>query len=567
MSRLGAMRGLWIVLGVSLVVACGAPRSQIPSQQGPSPAQAGPKTLTIGLQRGMPAFGGLTGFSTSTSASNITPMVTDAVTYQDETGVHYPLLAVEIPSIEKGTWRLFDDGRMETIWKVRPNVKWHDGTPVTTDDFVFAFGLDKDPDLPRTPTPAIQAKSGISASDPWSMAITWGQLFVDADTSVANPLPRHILDEVYKQDKQAFINSTYWTTEYVSTGPYRIDSWVPGSDMDLVRFDDYYRGRPPFDRVFVKVIGDANALLAAILAGAVDIVLPPGVELDAAIEVKKRWEGTGNEVRADVNGRIIHFEPQFRPEVAKPTLGFRERAVRLGLYQAIDRQALADFMTAGFGPLADSWIRPSDPLRPQLQPFIPLYKHDPAATAPLLESAGWKKGPDGILFDERNAEQFIAEIWANQPAGWDRLASVVASEWKPFGVQAEVVPIPPARIGDREYEAQHKALFVTNVNDEQFYVNRLDSRFKPGPQTRWTGSNRGGYDSPRVDALYEQLRSTIDPRARLPILQTLLQEVMTELAMMPFYWEVLPVLKLGGIKDHRIRTGNSTWNFFDWDRE
>ena len=42
---------------------------------------------------------------------------------------------------------------------------------------------------------------------------------------------------------------------------------------------------------------------------------------------------------------------------------------------------------------------------------------------------------------------------------------------------------------------------------------------------------------------------------------------MGDVALMPFYWEVLPVLKTQGIKDHRIRTGNNTWFFYDWDRE
>ena len=37
--------------------------------------------------------------------------------------------------------------------------------------------------------------------------------------------------------------------------------------------------------------------------------------------------------------------------------------------------------------------------------------------------------------------------------------------------------------------------------------------------------------------------------------------------MLPLYWETLPVLKLKGVKDHKIRTGYSTWFFFDWDRD
>ena len=105
------------------------------------------------------------------------------------------------------------------------------------------------------------------------------------------------------------------------------------------------------------------------------------------------------------------------------------------------------------------------------------------------------------------------------------------------------------------------------MNEEQFYVNRLDSRYKTSAATRWTGQNRGGYENPKVDVLYSQLTTTIDPRARVPVLGELVKEIMGDVAMMPFYWEVLPVLKVQGIKDHRVRTGNNTWFFFDWDRD
>src|SRR5438477_4760831 len=227
--------------------------------------------------------------------------------------------------------------------------------------------------------------------------------------------------------------------------------------MELARHDQYYLGRPPFDKVFVKVIGDANALISSILAGALDIVLPPGISLDSAVEVRNRWQGTGNEARADVVGRIIHFEVQFRPEVARPQFGFVEQPVRQGLYQAINRTALAEYMTSGFGPLADSWYRPDEPRRAELQ--IPQFAYDPSVAPRLLAEAGWARGPDSMLVNSRTGELFAASIWANQAASWDKLGYAVAEDWKPLGVETEVFPIPAARIGDREFEMGYPGLF------------------------------------------------------------------------------------------------------------
>ncbi len=558
---------------LSLVIALTAcTRSVAPGQSpsgGESKPGASPKTLTIGLQRGLPQYGGFSGLSIATSASNVTPIMMDGLIYQDYHHAPHPLLATEVPSIEKGTWKVFPDGTMETIWTIRTTIKWHDGMPFTTDDLAFSYTVGKDRNLVNTRnTTAVGLQQGFTLVDRYTMVVHWSEPYVDAPiTNVGDLLPRHILHEVYEQQNpEAFINHPFFTTEFVGTGPYRVTRWEPGGDMDFVRFDDYYLGRPPFDRVFVKVIGDSNALISNILSGSLDIVLPPGIELDAALEVKRRWEGTGNVVRADVATRIIQFEVQYRPETARPRHGFRELAVRKALYQAIDRPALADFMTAGFGPVADSWFPPTDALRPQVESAIPQYPYDPAAAPALLESVGWRIGADGVLVHSQTNEPFRTEIWANVPAGWAKLATVVANGWKPLGVQAEITPIPPALAGNREHEVGYPGLFVTNVNYQQFSVNRLDSRVKTGPENRYTAANRGGYENPKVDELYERLTRTIYPDERVLIQRQLLAEVMGQVAFMPLYWETSPVLKLRGVKDHQGR-GSWTWYFFDYDKE
>jgi peptide/nickel transport system substrate-binding protein len=574
MKKIRGFHAVWVALiGLMLVSACAAPApSGQPGDTARPVAPAAPKTLTIGIQRGLPDFSPFTALSVSTSSSNIPPMVSDGLTYVDDRGVAHPLKAVDLPSIEKGTWKIFDDGRMETTWKLRPNVFWHDGTPQTPDDYLFTFQMSRDKELPRNLTSVVLAQSGISFPDPLTMVISWGSPHIDAATtgptagSGSGLLPKHILGEAYEKDKTgAFINHPHWTHEFVSDGPYKIASWELGSDMELTRHDQYYLGRPPFDRVSVKVIGDANALVSNILAGALDIVLPPGISLDSAVEVRERWKGTGNEARADVVGRIIHFEVQFRPERAKPQFGFVEPAVRRALYQSINRVALADYMTSGFGPLADSWYRPDEPRRAQLE--IPQFAYDPSVAPGLLAQLGWSKGSDGQLVNSRTGEKFVASIWANQAASWDKLGYAVGEDWKTLGVETEVFPIPAARTGDREYEQQYSGLFVTNVNEEQFYVNRLHSSVIPSAATRFVGSNRGGHSDPKVDALYDRLVATIDPAARTPIEHDLVNAVVGNLVMMPFYWETLPVLKVKGIKDHKVKTGNSTWFFYDWDRE
>jgi peptide/nickel transport system substrate-binding protein len=357
-----------VILGLVLVLAaCAQPSGLDRSQETTAPVRARPKTLTVGLQRGLPDFSPFTAMSSSTSARAIPPMLSVGLTYTDDLNVVHPLKALELPSLENGTWRVFEDGRMETTWRLHPGVAWHDGTPQTPEDYLFAFEVSQDRDLPGSPTAADLAKSGLTFPDSHTMVISWSRPFVDVTIAGQDVLPRHRLEDAYRQDKQgAYINHPYWSYDYFAEGPYRIVRWDMGGDMELERFEQYFQGRPSFDRVYVRVIGDAQTLVANILSGAIDIVVPPGVDLDAALEVKRHWEGTNNVVRADVVGRIIHLEPQFRPEIARPSRGLTEQTVRQALHQAVNRQQLAEFMTYGFGPLADSYYQPDEPRRAQL---------------------------------------------------------------------------------------------------------------------------------------------------------------------------------------------------------
>src|SRR4029434_26844 len=61
----------------------------------------------------------------------------ELLTAIDPRGEVIPRLAQETISVENGTWRINADGTMDTIWKIRPNVKWQDGHPFTADDLLF----------------------------------------------------------------------------------------------------------------------------------------------------------------------------------------------------------------------------------------------------------------------------------------------------------------------------------------------------------------------------------------------------------------------------------------------
>src|SRR5207253_10523732 len=142
-----------------------------------------------------------------------------------------------------------------------------------------------------------------------TFVVHWSQVYVRAgEATDLQPLPEHLLGDLYRDDKAALPTSRYFTTDFIGTGAFRLDRWDQGSSMSFTRFEDYYLGRPPLDRVVVRFVPDSNTMVANILSGAVDVVLPRGVDIEAALEVKRMWDGTGNQVRVDIQTNLEQLE-------------------------------------------------------------------------------------------------------------------------------------------------------------------------------------------------------------------------------------------------------------------
>ena len=83
---------------------------------------------------------------------------------------------------------------------------------------------------------------------------------------------------------------------------------------------------------------------------------------------------------------------------------------------------------------------------------------------------------------------------------------------------------------------------------------------------RWTGRNRGGYVNPQVDDLINKISLTIDPKEAVPLHRQLLQVGLTDVMMIPLYFDVDAIAMLKGVKGPKGGTQVET-NFFEWTKE
>ncbi|MEA2639987.1 MAG: peptide/nickel transport system substrate-binding protein [Chloroflexota bacterium] len=550
-----------LLMLVCLLAAC-APAQSTSSGPAAQPALAQPqakKVLVYGYPKDFFSFDQYTGAVTAGQLkSPALDLAGDFLARTDSFGVPHPSIAPELPAFDNGTWRVNPDGTMDLTWKLRPNVKWHDGAPFSADDVLFGYQVFSDPAFQTAKDPGAKSLiTSVTAPDPLTVVVHWKQTYATAGTAPGlDPWPAHLLAETYRTDKQALLNTPYMGSSYVGLGPYRVNRIEPGTEVDLVRFDDYFLGRPPLDEVLLRFIADDNARVVQTLAGQLDVAAPP-VSLSTAATIQQQWQGTGNQVIPQTTTAIINVKPQFRSELARPQNGLQQLNVRKALLHGIDRQQLADIAGNGFAPVTDSWVLPDDPDRAELEAGVPRYPHDLARAQQLLADAGWTKGPDGVLV-HASGERFDA-TFSIRPDGYDQVPLIIQNDWKALGANVELHFISQNEVSDRKFLSQ--ATFATLSKSGSCCANILTSEIT-GDHNNWSTANNGGYSNPRVDDLYAKFAGTIDPKERNAVQNTLLREVYSDLANLPLY--VMPVAWL--LRDGVNPAMTETWRVFGWDK-
>jgi peptide/nickel transport system substrate-binding protein len=224
-----AIRGALLLL--LLLTGCATPPGPAASREpGGQPAVSqGPVRITLAF-RGVPTTfrEDLNRTAGAQAVGDLAELMHVGLANEQELRELHAELAEALPTIDNGAWRLLPDGRMETTWRIRPGTQWHDGAPFTSDDVVFTAQVAQDPALPFPRDPGYRAVEGIDAPDPLTLVIRWKEPYIEADRLFGMrllPLPKHLLEEQYTENKANFAQLPYWTSDFVGTGPFAIKSY------------------------------------------------------------------------------------------------------------------------------------------------------------------------------------------------------------------------------------------------------------------------------------------------------------------------------------------------------
>jgi len=492
----------------------------------------------------------------------------------DDRTVAQPYLAEALPQLNTDSWRVLPDGRMETVYHLRPNLAWHDGRPLTAEDFVFSWRVYSTPELGSAGAPPLSYVEEITAADARTLVLRWRQSYPQAGVmargsgSSLPPLPRHMLEASFQEGQwDGFLAQPFWTREFNGLGPYKLDRWDSGASLEGVAFDGHILGRARIERIQVLFFGDSNTALASLMSGAIEMAADNAMSFDQGIAIKREWAAYngGTLLLTPNNWRAVYA--QLREDLVRPR-ALTDVRVRKALAHAIDRQALGDTTFEGEGRVADTFLSPFADYAAIIDRSIVKYAYDPRRTEQLMAEAGISRLSDGH-YVVTGGDRFTFEVKTNAQAQNEKERSILAAAWREAGYEVEEAGLPASLGQDGQARSTFTGLYSFSTPLGENALDNFTSVFIPRPENRWTGNNRGAWSNAAYDRLMEAFNTTLQREERTQQLVQLARIVSDEVPAISLFYDQGPTPHVAALKGpgpvSNETTGKVAWNVHTWE--
>lgn len=336
----------------------------------PALAQKSKDTLRIGFYQPVRLIDPV--YQPGPEASLVTRMVFDNL-------VRYDAVKRKYVSGIAASWKRIDPLTME--FKIRTDVKWHDGQPLTMDDIEYTYQWTMNPKVrfrfkatrvnwiagfQRVDDTTFRLKSKIPMAVMLAKMTNWPSIF-----------PKHVHGKFSLAEKNKFGKNP------VGSGPYRATSYNPSVGINLVKSDNYNNanvGKPAgsVSKVFVRPIPDEQTQIANLLTGNIDLMY--NMDKEAAIQLAKNPK-----FKVDVQDSVSFSYIMFDSKGRSGKTWFTDQKVRLAILQSIDRKNLRELVHPAIkrelATVCHPWVEGCNS-------SLPSPKYDPEAAKPVLAAAG-----------------------------------------------------------------------------------------------------------------------------------------------------------------------------------
>jgi peptide/nickel transport system substrate-binding protein len=420
------------------------------------------------------------------------------------------------------------------VFKLRRDVRFQDGTPMTADDVVFSFERAAKSQQFRTYTSQAGTPRKI---DDYTVEFT---------TDPPNPVATIAIGEIpimsrawavknNAVDPQNFAakEATFASRNAMGTGPFRLVSYEPGLKTVLAKNTTWWgikdgRFEGNVDLLEYRPIASAPTRMAALKSGEVDFVLDPPVQdiarlkSDADLKVVE-----GDEMRV-ITLTFDQARDQLLYSSVQGKNPFKDRRVRQALYQAIDIEAIRTQVMRGLAtPTAIPFPNPKgENIRAELEKRLP---YDPAASRKLLADAGY---PEGFGFTLHCPN----DRYVND----EKICVAIAAMWARVGLDVKVDAMPKAVYFQRTPKKEFSACMQGWGDFNRDAIFTLKPLFHSLNDKGAGDTNYGNFRNAELDDLIDRAEVEMDREKRLALINHAVEVLQRDINVIPLHRQVIP---------------------------
>jgi len=450
-----------------------------------------------------------------TPNNNIAQHVYGLLVQRNEKEQIEPGLATQWKTIDPTTWE----------FTLRKGVKFHDGSDFTAADVVASFN--RIPKVVNSPSPFTaytKQVTGIEVVDPYTIRF---------HTATPYPLMPSDLTQIAIISKAAESASTDDFNSgkaAIGTGPYKLVRFAKGDRIELARFDGWWAGKTPWEKVTMRLLPQNASRVAALLAGDVNVIesVPTAdiarLKQDKSLGLFRQVADRLIYIHLDSDRAVSPFvtDKDGRPLDRNP---LKDARVRKALSKAIDRKTIIARVMEGeavpAGQLVPDFLFGSTP-------NLKVENFDVDGAKKLLADAGWPNG-FGVTLHTPN-DRYVNDA---------KVAQAVAQMWTRLGIATKVTAMPSATYFPQATELKFSTMLLgwsTGTGEASSSLKALLMTYNK--DKGFGGTNRGRYSNAKVDALTEDALQTVDDTKRSAYLQRATELVINDTGVIPLHFQV-----------------------------
>lgn len=445
----------------------------------------------------------------------------------------------------------FEDS-VTIVFHIDSRARWQDGVPVTARDVAFTYDVYTDTLVNALARPLLSGIASVTVRDSLDAVFRfthpYPEQFYDA-THQMKILPRHLLDTV---PRDRFADAAFGHHP-VGDGPYRFVSWTPGQAIELQADTTFFLGRPGVARLIWREAADLNTLLSQLAAGEIDMIdvlLGPDNVARAAAVPGVRLIPYATNVYTYIGFNLRDPE---HPSAPHPL--FANRAMRQAIGYGIDRAEIIRTVLGGLGEIPTG---PTTPLVSIWNDSLRQLPYDTARADHLLDSLGWRPGPDGI---RRRAGHILSFrlISPTSSTARQRASVIIQDQLKHIGVRMDLRPLELNTFSDRAQHGRFDAVFGG------WTIDPVPSAMRQFWTTEAIGGfNWGSYHDPVFDSLLARATAARSPTVARQLWDQTIERINTEAPAIWIYTPSLVAAVSKRLENVTIRPDEWAVNLWQW---